>query len=143
MDFSNKKFLIFPTLIFGFMIIIIGVFMLFRQPKSETIETKPTITSFPTSVSGKVPTPTFAAPTFTGESEADLPDELEKQVASSFDLIQEVPVQGENFKLDYDYGQAKFIVTLQRPFSESQAAFNAWIEENGFSQIPQEDFIFQ
>lgn len=50
-------------------------------------------------------------------------------------LRTEVPIQKDEFKITYDYAQAKFIVTFTSKNASARSSFSAWAKEQNLSDL--------
>lgn len=80
---------------------------------------------------------------FTGEKELMLPREEAEAINAAFELRERLPVETEEFRLDYDYKEAKFVVELKDPQGRGRDFFRRWLEREGFGDIVEEEFEYR
>lgn len=122
------------ALIFLFILIIIIPFSK-KTPTQNGVNT-PTSQPLPTSVeinptasSVKQSNTTIPA-NFTGAAEEPIPQQIIDTAAQKKDLMQKIPLNLTSFSIDFNYGQDKFIVTLEDPKEQSQKEFESWRNAN-------------
>lgn len=156
-NLDTKKLILIGSVILGFIVFILS-FLLFRQRnsvynqvermainKKESFEleediykgsvtTSPEITSMESKEKGD-------KGEFTG-APLDLSGEVKKQAKARTDLLEKVPYTQKEFSIDFDYREAKFIVTLSEPKDESKKVFLKWLKEN-YPNISEDEVIFK
>lgn len=144
-------FLVFFTIIFiSSLIIVIGRKNKTPLPQKQILSPAPTITPIIIEKKSRFPSPSITQfipsvliPTFTGVKEEEVPKEKLTISQQYLDLKKRLPVITDDFKIDYDFNEAKFIVVFKKPFETAQSKFYQWLIENGFDKIPKEDFDFR
>lgn len=130
--------------IFLFAVFFLSLLFLFmtrerkEERREEVVPTRVLLT--PT----KYPILTDVIPTFTGAKEGDfMPEEEKTMINSAFDLRQILPIRQDGFYLDFDYGEDKFKVTIDKPYDVSYQNFRNWLSEKGFTAIDEDKFIVE
>lgn len=81
-------------------------------------------------------------PTFTGAIEEELPNEFVSEVEAKRSLRKSVPVERPEFKVDFDWDEFRFIVTLKGDEASSRQAFQEWKTAN-YPSISDKEFLFR
>lgn len=58
-----------------------------------------------------------------------------------WELISKMPLDEKLFKMQFDFKLNKFIVKLDVN-GDSLSAFRNWLQENGYGELPSEDFVY-
>lgn len=51
------------------------------------------------------------------------------------DLRDKCPIENSAFKIDFNYKNNKFVVTLKEPKEENKKLYEKWVEQAGYNQI--------
>ena len=152
---KNPYLILIPVLFLFFLILVILTLALQNRKKTGgQIAPSPAPTlSFPTTLprvkTRLTPpptltptiTPTPIPPTSTG-AKGEIPQQTVDFSQQKLSLMQKLPLETEDFSIDFDYDNDKFIVKLNPPKEDSQKKFNDWLKNN-YPSIPQSQFIFQ
>ena len=145
MNKPNLKIYLILILIVAVLITLIFIFSYLRK-KRGVIEPPPV---FPTPTSVEFPsditptdelTPPESHPTFTGVLEEELPPDLKALSEQKQALKRNVPLTQPLFSIDFDYGEDKFIVSLNDPKDQARTSFEDWLKDN-YPAIPLDRFI--
>jgi len=79
---------------------------------------------------------------FTGVKEEPVPKEETDKLDQQNKLINQLPIDNDFFRLDFDYRKAFFIVRVKEPKEKNQKKFEDWLKEN-YPLISKDQFIFQ
>ncbi len=107
------------------------------EKRTVTPVQNPTIVT-PTPVFQQSATPTIPAKEFTT---GVLPDELEDylnkhpEVEIISELRRSMPLQTENFSMDYSYKDAVFVVEIKPPYAAGRDAFLKFLAERGIVSV--------
>lgn len=86
--------------------------------------------------------PTLIAPTFTGASDEELPQDILELSLQKQELRNKTPLNEQNFTITFDFETDRFTVLLSEPTDISQTLFYQWLEVN-YPAIPKDRFTFQ
>jgi hypothetical protein len=153
---KNSYLILIPVLFLFFIILMILTLALQNRKKiGEQVVPSPTPTaSFPTThprtKTRLTPSPTLTPtitptpipPTFTGVKEEPIPQEMVDFSKQKLSLMQKLPLKTEDFSIDFDYDNDKFVVKLNPPHEDSQKKFDDWLKNN-YPSIPKDLFLFQ
>jgi len=159
MENSKNQYLFLTFGLFLFFIILLILTLTLENKKQKKVKINPlpsSTVSFPTNYTKKGPTsipnltqasnptltPTPIPPTFTGENDERIPQEIIDFSKQKLSLMQQLPLKMSDFKIDFDYDNDKFIVKINPPKEENQKKFEDWLKEN-YPLIPKDLFIFQ
>jgi len=117
---------------------IIVVFLVIFFSLSLIKRTNTTTNEVPTSE----PTPTIEIGAFTGGLYATLPPEVAQLTKQKQDLRSKVPLTLSTFSIDFDYGEDKFVVTLNEPKDQARTEFENWRNSN-YPALPLGEFIMK
>lgn len=78
---------------------------------------------------------------FTGAS-LDLPEEIKNTASEKTSLLERLPYKQKGFSINFNYKEAKFIVSLSEPKEKNKEIFLNWLKNN-YSNIPKDQFIFK
>jgi len=87
-------------------------------------------------------TPNLTPIEFTGVKEEPIPQEMVDFSKQKLSLMQKLPLKTNDFAIDFDYDNDKFVVKLNPSYEDSQKKFDDWLKNN-YPSIPKEQFIFQ
>ncbi len=73
------------------------------------------------------------------EEESDIDQKIADQ--SSL-LYNRLPVQTDNFEINFNFKQDVFSVVIYEPYVESKEKFSQWIKDNELDAIPKDYFEF-
>ena len=107
-----------------------------NQPFPTSIETDSTDSTNSTNTLTPIPAD------FTGVAEEELSKEIIDLAAQKKDLRQKVLLNLSTFTIDFDYGEDKFIVTLNEPKDQSQKEFESWRAAN-YPGLSTEQFLLR
>lgn len=100
----------------------------------------PIITYYPTGFN-ILQTPTSIPPTSTGAKD-EIPKEEIDLSQQKLDLMNKLPLKTDQFTIDFDYNQDRFLVNLSLPKTENKVHFDQWLKEN-YPAIPYNLFLFK
>jgi len=103
------------------------------------------LTLLPTSITPIIDqsiTPNLTPIEFTGVKEEPIPQEMVDFSEQKLSLMQKLPLKTNDFAIDFDYDNDKFVVKLNPPKEESQKKFEDWLK-NSYPSIPKDLFLFQ
>lgn len=131
---NNKKLLLLLLLlVIALLIVLFSILFILERNKSISQETI-------NENSPSNPPATLSPPLtieFTGSDEEinqqylDLHPELQIEAK----LKTQVPLSLENFTIDYDYNEDKFVVRLKPPYNRSRSDFSGWMNQIGLTDI--------
>ena len=109
---------------------------------NKTGEITPTLKPVPTETVDNVKT---TGESDTGAAEWIVSDQEKKIDSQVLDLEQKVPIENDQFKLVFDYSVDvfSFVVTFKGTGDEGLKSFQGWLKENGYGDIPMEQFIIR
>lgn len=145
MDKPNFKIYFILALALGILLILILILSYIRKNR-EGITPPP---EFPTPTSVEFPsnitptsqlTPPESHPTFTGVLEETLPPDIQALSDQNQALLRKTPLYQPLFNIDFDYGEDKFIVSLNDPKDQARTSFEDWLKDN-YPAIPLDRFI--
>jgi hypothetical protein len=87
-------------------------------------------------------TPNLTPIEFTGVKEEPIPQEMVDFSKQKLSLMQKLPLKTEDFSIDFDYDNDRFVVKLNPPHEDSQKKFDDWLK-NSYPSIPKDLFLFQ
>lgn len=67
---------------------------------------------------------------FTGVADEEIPPNIANTAAEKQNLMNQTPFDSGLFKVDFDYSEDKFIITLAEPKQESRQQFDQWLKDN-------------
>lgn len=74
--------------------------------------------------------PTLPSADFTGVSDEEIPPEIYNAAFQKQKLRNQVPFDIGLFKIDFDYAEDKFIITLYEPKEKNRSQFDQWLKNN-------------
>lgn len=131
----------------GLLLILIFIIIFPFGKKQTPSNLQPTI-GFPTPTSVKVNFPTenqkmtITPADFTGVAEVTIPQPTIDAANLKRSLRQKMPLTLSTFSLSFDYGEDKFIVTLNEPKDQSRKEFDQW-KNNNYPGIEINQFNFK
>lgn len=122
----------------GILIVLFIVITFYPFGKKINTNQQPLNTNFPTPTSiktNKPPKTNYQSPTikpvdFTGVAEEEIPPQVYDAALQKQELKNQVPFDTGLFKIDFDYSEDKFIITLAEPKGENRIQFDKWLKEN-------------
>ncbi len=141
-NFQLKKIIIVLICILLIIIAVISLLQMLKVPKKQSSEI---IFPSPTAVESKIKfplTPTDILPTNTGVFEEEMPEEIKKIAEQKQALKFSLPVTQPEFSIAFDYGEDKFIVSLNPPQATALEKFQLWLQNN-YPAIPIDRFVFR
>lgn len=67
---------------------------------------------------------------FTGVADEEIPPNIANTAAEKQNLMNQTPFDSGLFKVDFDYSEDKFIITLAEPKQENRQQFDQWLKDN-------------
>lgn len=81
-------------------------------------------------------------PDNTGALPNDFPPETGIPIDEAFELRSRIPMVENDFSIDFDYKNFKFVIKLKPPYDISLTHFKVWMDDNGYSKITKDKFIY-
>jgi len=141
-----KLYILISGIIVVFLVIFFSLSLIKRTntTTNEVPTSEPTPTTFETkeNVPTSEPTPTIEIGAFTGGLYATLPPEVAQLTKQKQDLRSKVPLTLSTFSIDFDYGEDKFVVTLNEQKDQARTEFENWRNSN-YPALPLGEFIMK
>lgn len=147
MDNSNIKVYLGISVALVVLLILIIVIPFSKKPITNN-QSPTTNLIIPTSVEiNQSPTTNHQSPNTvpadsTGVAEEALPPAIVDAAVQKQDLRKQLPLTLTSFKIDFNYAEDKFNVTLNEPKVQSRNEFNLW-KSNAYPGIEMSQFNFQ
>jgi len=147
MDNSNIK--VYLGISFALIVLLILIIVIpFSNKKTSTQNSTTNSTGqqiFPTSVEVNPsinPGQNSIPADFTGVAEEELPPQVIDTSLQKKDLRQKTPLDLSTFKIDFDYGEDKFIVELRDPKDQAKTEFESW-RTSSYPGLGSDQFLFK
>jgi len=143
---ENSNFKVYLGISIALVVLLILILIIPFSKKSTNNNPSPS-TNFPTPTSVQTNSTDLTNSTsipadFTGVAEEELPQAVVDAAYQKQDLRKQLPIILTSFKIDFNYAEDKFIVTLNEPKDQSRNEFNLW-KNNIYPGIEMNQFNFQ
>lgn len=134
----EPKFNLKPTVIVVFIIvfILLLIMLIVSLNKKGGGEVSPTPVPTPTTLIPQISSTPEEEPTLipiqdkTGVKEEIFPSITQSLIDQKQALRQKTPLIDKDFRIDFDYGEDKFVVTLNNPKDNTRSIFETWLQKN-------------
>ena len=117
------------------LLLVFIILVVFPFGKKSINNQSPIINNFPTPTTVEISNqsaiePTIPSSDFTGVAEEELPQSVVDLSTQKQQLRSQIPFDTGLFSIDFDYGEDKFVVTLNEPKDQARTEFNDWLKNN-------------